>query len=148
MPNINPAAHYQEQVINTATPGMVTVMLFEEAAKNINIAIRAVNARNIQESHNAIMKAQNIYSALNGFLSDQFEVSKDLSKLYEYLAGRLAEANAKKDVEILKEVLEFTIDFKDTWKQAEKNASLEMKQRNANNPNAQTVQRSANTGGE
>jgi len=129
MANINPAARYQEQVINTATPGMITVMLFEEAAKNINIAIRAVNAKNIQESHNAIVKVENIYLALNGFLNEQFEISKHLSKIYEYLARRLVEANAKKDIEILKEVLEFTLDFRDTWKQAEKNANIEMNQK-------------------
>ena len=125
MATINPAAHYKEQVINTATPGMITVMLFEEAAKNIKIAIGAVKARNIQESHNAIVKAQNIYSALNGFLNNEFEISKNLSSLYVHLGKRLAEANAKKDIEILKEVLEFTLEFRDTWKQAEKNASLE-----------------------
>ena len=121
----NPGALYQEQVINTATPGMIIVMLFEEAAKNIKLAITAVNAKNIQESHNAIVKAQNIYSALNGFLSDQFEISKNLSRSYVYLAQRLAEANAKKDVEILREVLQFTVEFKDTWKEAEKSASVE-----------------------
>ena len=130
MANINPAAHYQEQVMNTATPGMVTVMLFEEAAKNIKIAIRAVNAKNVQESHNAIVKAQNIYLALNGFLSDQFEFTKNLSKLYVYCAERLAEANVKKDAEILKEVLGFTLDFKETWRQVDKNAALEMTKRN------------------
>ncbi|MCL2099060.1 MAG: flagellar export chaperone FliS [Oscillospiraceae bacterium] len=129
--NRNPAAHYQEQVINTATPGMITVMLFEEAAKNINIAIRAVNSRNIQESHNAILKAENIYLALIGFLNDQFEVSKHLLKMYDYLARRLLEANAKKDTEILKEVLEFTLEFRDTWKQAEKNANLQTGDKNA-----------------
>ena len=131
MLNRNPAAIYQEQVINTATPGMVTVMLFDEAAKNIKIAMGAINAKNIQESHNAIMKAQNIYTALNGFLSENYEISKHLSKLYNYLAGRLAEANAKKDNAILTEVLEFTVDFKETWKQAEKNASLEASQKSS-----------------
>ena len=131
MANVNPAAHYQEQVLNTATPGMVTVMLFDEAAKNINIAMRAINSKNVQESHNAIVKAENIYLALNGFLNVQFEISKHLSRIYEYLARRLVEANAKKDIEILKEVLEFTLDFKDTWRQAEKNANIEASQRNA-----------------
>ena len=129
MANINPAAHYQEQVISTATPGMITVMLFEEAAKNINLAISAVNSKNIQESHNAIVKVENIYLALNGFLNYQFEISKHLSRIYEYIARRLLEANAKKDIAILKEVLEFTLDFRDTWKQAEKNANIEMSQK-------------------
>lgn len=126
MANVNPAAHYQAQVESTATPGMIIVMLFDEAAKNINNAIRAIGSKNIQESHNAIVKAENIYLALNGFLNEQFEISKQLSGIYVHLVRRLIEANAKKDIEILKEVLEFTLDFKDTWKQAEKNANVEM----------------------
>jgi len=132
MANINPAAHYQQQVINTATPGMITVMLFEEIAKNINIATSAIKSKNVQESHNAILKAENIYLALNGFLDDKYEISKHVSRLYMYLAKRLVEANAKKDPEILKEVLDFTIDFRDTWKQAEKNANIQL---NLKNPN-------------
>jgi len=130
MANINPAAHYQSQVENTATPGMITVMLFDETAKNINLAISAIKSRNVQESHNAIVKAQNIYLALDGFLNNEFEVSKHLSRIYEFLAFRLAEANARKDITILNEVLEFTLDFKETWKQAEKNANIEINQRN------------------
>ena len=121
MGNANPMMQYKEQVLNTATPGMVTVMLFEEAAKNINLAIKAINEQNVQNSHNHIVKAQNIYLALNGFLNDKFEISKSLSKLYDYLSRRLVEANMRKDIRILREVLSFTVEFRDTWRQAEKN---------------------------
>ena len=124
---MNPLQHYQEQVTNTATPGMVTVMLFDEAAKNINMAIKAINEQDMQVSHNSIIKAQNIYIALNGFLNSKFEISKSLSKLYDYLARRLAEANIKKSPAILKEVLSFTLDFRETWKQAEKNLHMKSK---------------------
>ena len=127
MASVNPMQQYQEQVLNTATPGMVTVMLFDEAAKNINLAIRAVNEQNIQVSHDSIVKAQNIYLALNGFLNDKIAISKSLSKLYDYLARRLAEANIKKNTAILKEVLSFTLEFRDTWKQAEKNIHMRAK---------------------
>lgn len=125
MANINAMRQYEEQVINTATPGMVTVMLFEEIIKNINLGIKAIDEQNIQDAHNAIVKAEQIYLALNGYLDERFEISKSLSKLYEFLASRLVEANMKKDKEILKEVMAFTTDFRDTWRQAEKNARIE-----------------------
>jgi len=129
MANVKPMQQYQEQALNTATPGMVTVMLFDEAAKNINLAIRAVNEKNIQVSHDSIVKAQNIYLALNGFLNNKFEISKYLSRLYDYLVRRLMEANVKKNTAILKEVLSFTLEFRDTWKQAEKNIHMRSKQK-------------------
>ena len=121
----NPMRQYQDQVVNTATPGMVTVMLFEEIIKNINIASKAIDEQNIQDSHDAIMKAENIYLTLENFLDERFEISKSLSKLYEYMASRLVEANVKKDKEILREVAAFSLEFRDTWKQAEKNALIE-----------------------
>ena len=125
MATLNAMRQYQQQVVNTATPGMVTVMLFEEIIKNINLGMKAIDEQNIQDSHNAIMKAQQIYLALNGYLDERFEISKSLSRLYEFLDSRLMEANMKKDKDILKEVLVFTTEFRDTWRQAEKNARLE-----------------------
>ena len=125
MANINAMRQYQEQVMNTATPGMVTVMLFEEIIKNINLGMKAIDEHNIQDSHNSILKAESIYLALHGYLDERFEISKSLSTLYEFLASRLVEANVKKDKVILKEVLAFTTEFRDTWRQAEKNARIE-----------------------
>jgi len=125
MANINAMRQYEEQVINTATPGMVTVMLFEEVIKNINLGMKAIDDNNIQDSHNAIVKAENIYLALNGWLDAKYEISKPLSRLYEFLASRLVEANSKKDKKILQEVLVFSTEFRDTWRQAEKNARIE-----------------------
>lgn len=122
---VNPMLQYQEQVMNTATPGMVTVMVFEELIKDINLAIKAVDEHNIQDSHDAILKAENIYLTLKNFLDERFEISKSLSKLYEYMAERLVEANIKKDKKILQEVLAFSVEFRDTWRQAEKNARME-----------------------
>jgi len=125
MATANPMRQYRDQVVNTATPGMVTVMLFDEAIKNINLASKAIDEQNIQDSHDAIMKAENIYLTLENFLDERFEISKSLSKLYVYMASRLVEANVKKDKEILREVAAFSTEFRDTWKQAEKNALIE-----------------------
>ena len=116
---------YQNQVVDTATPGMITVMLFEEIIKNINIALKAIDEQNVQNSHDAIMKAENIYLTLQNFLDERFEISKNLSSLYGYMSSRLVEANMKKDKEILQEIMDFTVEFRDTWRQAERRARLE-----------------------
>jgi len=125
MAAVNPMRQYQEQVVNTATPGMVTVMLFEEIIKNINLASKAIDEGNLQDSHDAIMKAENIYLTLANFLDERFEISNNLLRIYDYLASRLIDANMKKDKNILKEVMEFTVEFRDTWRQAEKHAHIE-----------------------
>ena len=125
MATVNPMRHYQDQIISTATPGMITVMLFEEIIKSINLASKAIDEHNVQDSHDAIMRAENIYLTLANFLDERFEISNSLLRLYEYMAARLIEANMKKDKEILKEIMEFTVEFRDTWRQAEKHAHIE-----------------------
>ncbi|GHV12525.1 hypothetical protein FACS1894219_05600 [Clostridia bacterium] len=122
--------HYDNQVERTATPGMTLVLIFEEAAKSINLAMKAIDQKDMSESHNQIVKAENIYIALAGFLDDGFEISKSLRSLYEFLSYRLIEANTKKDKEILREVLGFTVEFRDTWRQAEKNAHIQQNKKN------------------
>ena len=125
MPEANAYEKYQEQAVNTATPGMLIIMLFEGAVKNISLAMKAIEEKNIEAAHNAILKAENIYTSLIGFLNDDIAISDSLRKIYTYLLERLIEANTKKDAAILKEVLEFTVEFRDTWRQAEKNIHIQ-----------------------
>ena len=47
-------------------------------------------------------------------------VSANLDSLYEYLWRRLVDANVKNDTTILDEVLDFTTELRDTWKEAMK----------------------------
>ena len=124
MAAVNPYLQYQQQSINTATPGMLIVMLFESAVKNINLAVRAIDDHNVEASHNALIKVQNIYSSLDGYLNPAVPLSADLHNWYEYILRRLMEANIKKDKEILSEVLSYTVEFRDTWKEAEKKIHL------------------------
>ena len=121
----NPYSAYKENHINTSTPGMLLVLMFENAAKHLNIAIKAVNDKNIQESHDAIMQVQSIYTALNGFLDSRIPISANLSALYGYILNKLAEANIKKDAAALEEILGYTAEFRDTWREAEKKIHID-----------------------
>ncbi len=47
----------------------------------------------------------------------KYPVAKDFDRVYEYLEGRLIQANVKKDEEILNEVLEHLRSMRDTWKE-------------------------------
>ena len=122
---INPLQQYKEQVVNTATPGMLIVMLFDGAIKNIKLAIKAVQEQKIEEAHNAIVKTEDIYIYLTNALDNKVPLSANLKELYSILLKRLVEANVKKDESILNEVLDFTVELRDTWRQAEKNIHIQ-----------------------
>ena len=53
-------AAYNKNKIMTATPGELTLMLYEGEIKFCNIAIVAIEQDNIQKAHENIVKVENI----------------------------------------------------------------------------------------
>ena len=96
-------AAYNNSKLMTASPGELTLMLYEGAIKFCNIAIVAIEHNDIQKAHTNIVKVENII--------------EDFEKVYLYLYDRLVEANMKKDKDILEEVLKHLRTMRDTWKE-------------------------------
>jgi flagellar secretion chaperone FliS len=113
----NPYTAYQNNSVNTASPGELTLMLYNGSLKFLHIAKKAIEDKNIELKNTNIQKVQAIVSELMVTLNMDLEVSKNMMSLYDYLNRRLAEANVKNDVSILEEVEGFLTDFRDTWKQ-------------------------------
>ncbi|MCA1055313.1 flagellar export chaperone FliS [Rossellomorea aquimaris] len=113
----NPYTAYQNNSVNTASPGELTLMLYNGSLKFLNIAKKAIEDKNIELKNTNIQKVQAIVNELMVTLNMDLEVSKNMMSLYDYLNRRLAEANVKNDLSILEEIEEFLTDFRDTWKQ-------------------------------
>jgi flagellar secretion chaperone FliS len=113
----NPYQSYQQNSINTASPGELTLMLYNGCLKFIHIAKAAIAEKNIEVKNTNIQKAQKIIQELMVTLNQELEVSKSMLPLYDYVHRRLIEANIQSDAAILEEVEEFVTDFRDTWKQ-------------------------------
>ena len=88
-------AAYANNKIMTASPAELTLMLYEGAIKFCNLAISAVEEKQIEKAHINSVKVE----------------------VYSYLLMRLKEANFKKDKEILEEVLKHLRTMRDTWKE-------------------------------
>jgi flagellar protein FliS len=107
---------YNNSKILTATPAELTLMLYDGAIKFTNIAIAGIEHDDIEKAHNSIRKVERIIIEFDTTLDDRYEISKDFHNVYHYLLQRLHEANAKKDKEILEEVLKHLRTMRDTWK--------------------------------
>lgn len=110
-------AAYANNKIMTASPAELTLMLYEGAIKFCNIAVVAIEKKDIQKAHDNIMKTQLIIEEFQATLDHRYEVAKDFDNVYSYLMTRLKEANVKKDAEILEEVLIHLRTMRDTWKE-------------------------------
>lgn len=110
-------AAYNKNKIMTATPGELTLMLYEGAIKFCNIAIVAIEQENVQKAHDNIVKVEKIIEEFRATLNHKYQVAEDFENVYVYIYDRLVEANIKKDKEILEEVLKHLRTMRDTWKE-------------------------------
>lgn len=113
----NAYSQYANSKILTASPAELTLMLYEGAIKFCNIAETAIEQANVPKAHDNIVRVQRIIDYLRQTLDMKYPVAQDFERIYVYLSGRLVEANAKKDKEILEEVNMHLRSVRDTWKE-------------------------------
>lgn len=110
---------YKQQSIASLTSGEQLVLLLEHACINIARAIDCIEKNDINNAHNSIVKAEDIYYYLMDSLDMNYSISQNLLSLYTFMIDRLSVANIKKDADILREIQKLAGELKDTWKQAE-----------------------------
>ena len=114
---MNPYQSYQTNAVQTASPGELTLMLYNGCLKFIAQAKKAMEEKNIEARNTNLLKAQKIIQELMVTLNMEYEVAKPMMTMYDYIYRRLVEANIKSDVTILEEVEGYVKEFRDTWKQ-------------------------------
>ena len=120
MPLPNAYQQYANNKVMTASPAELTLMLYEGAIKFLNIALGAIEEKDIQKAHTNILKAEHIIDYLRQTLDMKYAVAQDFENIYSYLSQRLIEANLKKDPEIIQEVNGHLHSVRDTWKEVMK----------------------------
>lgn len=110
-------SQYNNSKILTASPAELTLMLYEGAIKFCNIAIVALEQKDVPKAHTNIVKTQKIIDYLRQTLDMKYPVAQDFENIYVYLSQRLVEANVRKEKEILEEVNGHLRSVRDTWKE-------------------------------
>ena len=117
----NPLSAYREVSVRTATQGKLIVMLYDEAVKQIDVAISLLkaNTRQLDKVHNALIKSQDIVTELMAGLDFDRggEIARNLMSLYVFFNEKIREGNIKKDVEPLIQVRAFIADLRSAWVQ-------------------------------
>lgn len=108
---------YKQNSVTTASPGELTLMLYNGCLKFLGKAKLAIEQKHIEEKNHNIQRAQAIIAELMSTLNMDIEISKQMLPLYEYMNRRLIEANIQNDIAIIEEVEGLVIEFRDTWKE-------------------------------
>ncbi len=107
---------YQQNKFDTASPGELTLMLYNGCLKFIKIGKEAIINNKIEIRNVNITKAQNIIRELMVTLKTEDEVGKNMMKMYDYILNQLIEANINNDLQALEEAEHYVVEFRDTWK--------------------------------
>ncbi|MBO4616042.1 MAG: flagellar export chaperone FliS [Lachnospiraceae bacterium] len=116
----NAYAQYNNSKILTASPGELTLLLYEGAIKFGNIAVAKIEAGDISGAHDNIVRVEKIIDYFRETLDMKYPVAEDFERIYVYLSQRLVQANIKKDKEIMEEVLTHLRSMRDNWKEVMK----------------------------
>ncbi|MCL2719683.1 MAG: flagellar export chaperone FliS [Lachnospiraceae bacterium] len=122
MAMMNAYAQYNNSKILTASPAELVLMLYEGAIKFGNIAILAIENRDIQKAHTNIIKVQRIVDNFRATLDMKYPVAQDFDRVYAYLQERIIDANVHKDAAVVEEIVTHLRTMRDTWKEVMKQA--------------------------
>ena len=124
MMNAQMANAYKNQQIMTASPAELTLLLYNGSLRFLNESIVAMENRDIQRSHNANMRTQDIVREFVVTLDMSIELSATWARLYEYTEYCLIQGNIHRDVEQLKNAYNVLHELRDAWMGAMKQTQL------------------------
>ena len=115
---MNGIAAYQDNSVTTQRKDRLIVLLYDGAIKFMNLAIKELQAGNLQTKGQYINKAQDIINELNAVLDMKAggEIASNLRKLYCFMHRRLSEANIKRDPQMIQEVIRLMEELNQSWK--------------------------------
>lgn len=119
------AEAYKRQQVLTATPEALTLMLYNGAIKFMTEGILAIQQKDIEKANTALIKAQNIISEFRVTLKMEYDISKQLLPLYNYVYDGLVQGNMKQDAAKIEECKGIITELRNAWHEAMKTARKE-----------------------
>lgn len=114
---------YKNNSVNHASKEQLLLMLTEGAVKFCKIARQAIIDKNVKKAHDSLVRTQDIFTELMVSLDTSVgEWALQLSSVYVFIKEKLIEANIKKSLAIIDEILPLVEDINETWHEAYKKA--------------------------
>ena len=82
--------HYREQSLNTMTPGELLLLVYDELVKRLTQAELALSKEDYPVFEDAVDRAVKIIHYLDSTLDRQYEISGQLTRLYEFFCYELS----------------------------------------------------------
>jgi flagellar protein FliS len=112
-----PRTEYLKTQVMTASPEVLTLMLWDGAIRFSEQAKVAIQNKEIENSYNLLLRAQKIVLELNNTLKHEHNpgLAEKISALYMFIYRRLVDANLHKDVSAVDDALKIMRMQRETW---------------------------------
>lgn len=123
---VNPYSKYKENTVHVASQEQLVIMLVDGAVKYTKVAKLALERGDKQRAHNELIRVQGILAELIASLDiNAGSFAIDLMNIYNFIRNTLIEANIKKDIKIIDEVMPVIEDVRDMWYEVKRNYDLQ-----------------------
>lgn len=110
---------YKNNSVNHASKEQLLLMLLDGAVKFSKMAREGLENKDINKSHENLVKTQDIFTELMVSLDQNAGAwAKDMYKVYDFIKVSLFKINMKKDLQAMDEILPVIISVRDTWNEA------------------------------
>lgn len=120
--NVNGYQHYKEQSVSTMTPGEMLLLLYDELLKRLTRAELALKKPDYQLFDQSVNRATEIVQYLKDTLDMQYEISRELSRMYDFFIYELSRISASRKPEVIAELKPLVEELRDAFREASKTA--------------------------
>lgn len=116
----NAYSQYKNNSVNFASKEQLLLMILDGSVKFSKVARQAIVDKDLAKANENIKKTQNIFYELITTLDLRYagDWGNKLIAVYRFIIDRLLQANLKKDVKIMDEVIPLIAEVRDTWQEA------------------------------
>jgi len=115
---------YHQGSTSSGSPIGLVVLLYEQAAKDVREALKALRAGNIErrtfEINHALLVVGQLQATLD--MDRGGEVAVNLDRFYNQVRSRLLQAQILASSEILEEQMNLLLSLRETWQEVERRA--------------------------
>lgn len=114
---------YKEQSVDTMTQSELLLTLYDELVKRLTRAELALEKNDYAVFEESVDRSNAIINYLRSTLDRQYEISKNLSQLYEFFGYELARVKYGRNAEELQRVKRMVGELREAFRTAATNAA-------------------------
>lgn len=112
--------HYKEQSVNTMTSGELLLILYDELLKRLLRAQLALKKEDYPLFEQSVNRASEIVRYLQNTLDTQYEISRELSRMYEFFLYELSRLHAGRSEAVIEELKPLVEELRNAFREAAK----------------------------